>query len=275
MKDCMEALTEGLDLDWNGLFSQYKNALTKVKTAISGEAFIDNVCTDYFSPENSPIRTDIENTLKELYKKYCFWNKDGKTHVKIMHNPAQNAYANKIGFDKKTYGSTDEDKNQYSVQNNAFIYYRFGNNNTGESVLNQVTEFRFLNAENNIDFSITGNAFPISNHQQGNQYLIFECNPIGSQTPFKGAIAKEDAIQTYTIENFSIPAYYCKIEGNSWDDDHFNFSGLRNINEFTEQLNSGSNYPESDYIEFTSIEEITLKIKAPIVTVSPTWEQNQ
>ena len=268
VKDCMEALANGLALDLGGHLPKYETALENVQSTIKGESFINSVNTDYLSVDNSSIRLSIEKDLKDLYRKYCYWNKEGKAYVQVVHNSTQQAYANSIGFDKKTYGSTESDTNLYEVENNAFTYYRFGNNEATEAILNQVQEFRFLNAENETDFSIVGTTFPINDYKGGNQHLVFECNPIGSQTPSKGEIAKEDATNLYSIEGFSIPERY-----GSWTDDTFGFDDwITSIDKFTSQLNSGSEF-DSSYIGFNGdIENITLKIAAPVVTVSPTWE---
>ena len=233
----------------------YREAIDKIKTCIKSEVFITGILNTEFA--SFPLI--FKENLEALYKKQCYWQ--AASIIKIEYN--DNAYPYAIDFTKKSYPATETDPLSYSLENNSFTYYSFGNNTAGDE-LNKVRNYQFINGEDLI-FSIPGQDLPSNQKQGGNNHLSFLCNPIGK--------INDSTTKTYELTSFSIVDKYETINNCTWGDEHFGFKYVwPNANDMENKLDENSGYKTAnEYWKASTLRNIQPIIDYPVITVSPTW----
>lgn len=261
VKDRLDKLAAGLSV--GALYGVYGNARDEVKRFIGTPEFANGI----INTDMAQFATEFKNELFNIYKTQCYWAK--ASTVKIEYETE--AYAQAIDFTTKTVASKEKDELNYELIDNAFVYYTFGNNVSGESnTLNQVANFLFMKEnESEPVLIIPGTELPINDKTGGNNYYQFACNPIGN--------IDDTNKKTYELPAFNIKEKYGT---NNWTEDNLNIV-VGSLNTFENYLNNNSGYNDPDdegkeYVyKASKLTEIYLKFDYPDVTVSPTWEQNQ
>ena len=245
------------DLSVGALSGVYGNARDVIKNFITSSDFINGI----INQDLSTFTTTFKESILNQYKLLCYWNPI--SYVKIEYE--QNSYAQAIDFTQKSIASnTTNDPLSYSLNNNTFIYYIFGNNESGNNnTLNHVSKFCFIKADQPTPlFTISGAQLPINKLTGGNNYYSFTCNPIEN--------IDDTQETTYELPSFSIKEKY----GNdNWTKDNLNIPAIGNISNFENYLNNNSGYKDAnDYVyQNSTLESIYLKFNYPIVTISPQW----
>ena len=244
-------------LSVGSLWGIYGDACDEVKTFIDGEDFTKEIVNYQLS---ITFTNKFKAQLFNIYKTQCYWA--DASIVKIEYE--NNLFTKEIDFTKTTIASSEAYELSYELKNNAFTYYTFGNNESGENnTLNQVANFIFMDASNQV-LTIPGTDLPINDKTGGNNYFKITCNPIG--------IINDTEDITYTeLESINIEEKYGT---ENWKDLDF---GVGNEAGFESHLNNNSGYKNAINNEYvykdSKITEIYLKFNYPNVTVSPKWER--
>ena len=261
-------LANGLNVD---LHIRYENAKDKVAELIKGTDMINDLLTNDLKEKEAKFK---EN-LFTLYYTLCHW--EDVKHVKILYQ--DNAYAQAINFTKESIpSSNNQDKVSYTLTNNAFVYYTFGNNIAGElNTLNKVNVYQFIQEGKDTPlFTISGKDLPLNegiyeDKKGGNNSYCFICNPIGTTRHY-------NATETYQVPEFNMITKF----GDKWDKEYVGFTDLveiRTLDELESILNENSGYKDAskhNYVyQNSKLEQMYIQIDWPVATPIAVWSTPQ